>query len=136
MAEAEQGLVELEEYFRREIAGKDLLLRLTEEGTTMEFTSSSATWALINFMGNESLQDPIGLFWKMYKSGNGFHWQDTFTEDSEEWDEVVLVTLKRLYDRHKVPYDPDGDSRPETRSFDLSNSPPPAIPQRTTDRGR
>ena len=133
MANAEHGLVELENFFQREIAQKDLLTRLIDEGTFEKFTSSSPIWALIRFMGGEFQQDPIGLFWKLYKFDDGSHSHDPVATSSEDWDEVLLVTLKRLYERHKVPYDPDGDGRPETDPLDSVSSPQPKIPEKIRD---
>ena len=130
MANAEHGLVELENFFQREIAQKDLLTRLIDEGTFEKFTSSSPIWALARFIGGESQQDPIGLFWKLYKFDDGSHSHDPVATSSEDWDEVLLVTLKRLYERHKVPYDPDGDSWSETVPPGFVGSSQPTIPEK------
>ena len=54
--------------------------------------------------------DPIGLFWNLYEPTSSL---------SKEWDVLFLKALDLLYQNHKVPYEPDGES-PNENDFQFS----------------
>ena len=63
---------------------------------------------LLNCM-NGTVSDPIGLFWGLY--AQQYHYKKDDPKLAEEVEEVVLKSLKRLYQYHKdkVTYEPDDD---------------------------
>ena len=120
MTNAAYELNELEQFIQREILQSGKLTEFLEKGTFNQFMSGSDIWALFRFLGGRESHDPIGTFWTLYEAGSGFHCRDLLPERSEEWDEIVLASLSKLYLRYKVPYEPDGESPVE---YDFQSSP-------------
>lgn len=96
MTNPEDGLVELEQLFRKGFASKDIL---------HDIIGRSDVAALIGcWEGN--VTDPISLFWGLYEP---IRYSRPAGELPMEWEEVILQSLERLHRGYRVSYEPDGE---------------------------
>lgn len=58
--------------------------------------------SVLELLSVGQLDDPIGLFWNLYESTSNV---------SIEWDSLIVRVLDFLYQKHQVPYQPDGEPR-------------------------
>ena len=107
MTSLQNRLDELNRFVQSNVASA--ITEFIKDGTFGGFMANSDVWALVRLLGPESGRDPVGLFWNLYGDGKGFHIRELFPDNSDEWDKIVLASLKLIYQQCRVPYQPDED---------------------------
>ena len=98
MADSKYELEELAQLMRQEV---------NDKGNLGEILIRSDLVSLL-CCADGIVRDPIGLFWSLYEPRSFRPKRGPAPELSEEWEEIVLASLERLYISHQVPYEPDG----------------------------
>ena len=131
MTSWQHELDELNRFFESNVTS--VLTEFIKDGTLGGFMANSDLWALLRLLGPESGRDPVGLFWNLYGDGEGFHVRELFPDKAEEWDQIVLISLERMHQQCRVPYQPDEDFMVSDIEPETSDWPPTIIAGKLED---